>query len=163
MNHSTQHTCCLPIYFLCSRSRSPPAKRERSIDHEERRSRSPRHRKSSPPPSKGRQHSPTPEERSPRERGTPSPLDNRPVNGSEYGQSPKDGTEIDDRRYDDEKNMSPLEENDRSRSNSPIPRDNESPIENEKRGSPRGSESPWTCPELYLVIIMVSLECWWTK
>nr|GMC65581.1 serine/arginine-rich splicing factor RS2Z32-like isoform X1 [Ipomoea batatas]GMD86126.1 serine/arginine-rich splicing factor RS2Z32-like isoform X1 [Ipomoea batatas] len=137
-----------------SRSRSPakrersidheerPAKRERSIDHEERRSRSPRHRKSSPPPSKGRQHSPTPDERSPRERGTPSPRDNRPVNGSEYDRSPKDGTETDDRRYDDEKNMSPLEENDRSRSNSPIPRDNESPIENDKRGSPRGSESP---------------------
>ncbi|CAH9103980.1 unnamed protein product [Cuscuta epithymum] len=123
-----------------SRSRSP-AVREHSVDRDDRRSRSPpRHRKSSPPPpSKGRYRSPSPDERSPRRRGTPSPRDDRPVNGSENGRSrPNNGSESDD----DKKNMSPLEENGRSPSNSPIRRDSGSPVDNDKRGSPRGSESP---------------------
>nr|GLL27895.1 serine/arginine-rich splicing factor RS2Z32-like isoform X2 [Ipomoea trifida] len=129
----------------CSYSRSrSPVNRERSVEREERRSRSPRPNKSSPSSPKERKRSPTPDERSPQERGTPSPRDNRPVNGaSEYDRSPKEETERDDPRYDDEKNISPQEENDRSRSNSPIPRDNGSPIDDdEKNGSPRGSMSP---------------------
>ncbi|VFQ80331.1 unnamed protein product [Cuscuta campestris] len=120
-----------------SRSRSP-AEREHSL---ERRSRSPpRQRKSSPPPSKERYRSPSPDERSPRRRGTPSPQDDRPANGGpENGRSrPNDGSESDDEK----KNMSPPEENVRSRSNSPIRRRSETPSEDEKRRSPRGSESP---------------------
>ncbi|CAH9091353.1 unnamed protein product [Cuscuta epithymum] len=140
-----------------SRSRSP-VKRERSIEREERRSRSPsmqNNKSSSPPVSpNGQKHSPTPEKGSPQERGTPSPRDyNMPVNG-EYDGSPKeeDETERDDPRYDDEeeeKIISPQEDNGRSRSNSPIPMDNngsprdEDEDDEEKHGSPRGeSVSP---------------------
>ncbi|CAI9091511.1 OLC1v1026568C4 [Oldenlandia corymbosa var. corymbosa] len=129
-----------------SRSRSP-VRRERSIEHEERRSRSPkRHMASSPLPSRGgRNRTPTPDDRSPRERRSPSPRDERPANGSEYSRSPvrsrspKDGAQ----RDDDIRGRSPREENGRSRSRSPIPRDNGSPVddyENENNGSPRGSE-----------------------
>ncbi|KAL3521002.1 hypothetical protein ACH5RR_019151 [Cinchona calisaya] len=123
-----------------SQSRSPP-RRERSIEREEKRSRSPKRHRASSPPSKVRKHSPTPDERSPRERGTPSPRDGRPANGSEYSRSPKD----DVARDDGIKDRSPLEENDQSRSpsrsRSPIHRDNGSPVDDdENNGSPRGSE-----------------------
>ncbi|CAN4105899.1 unnamed protein product [Withania somnifera] len=122
-----------------NRSRSP-VKRDRSIDSAERRSRSPRHRKSSPPPSKGRKHSPSPDN-SAQERGTPSPRDDRETNGSDRSRSPKG-----DARMDDPRDVSPVEENGRS---SPIHRDG-SPVEDggdyenhgSPGGSPRGSESP---------------------
>lgn len=118
-------------------SRSP-VKRDQSIEHEERRSSSPRPRRSSPPPSKGRKYSPSPDERSPQERGTPSPKGDRAANGSEYSRSPTDDAGIDERR-----NLSPIEENGRSHSNSPIHRENGSPMgDDENHGSPRGSESP---------------------
>ncbi|XP_059317625.1 serine/arginine-rich splicing factor RS2Z33-like [Lycium ferocissimum] len=113
--------------------------RTRSIEDDERRSRSPRHRRSSPRPSKGRKHSLSPDERSPQERGTPSPRGD--------SMSPKDDARMDDRR-----DLSPVEENGRSRSNSPIHRENGSPVDDRSpvgnyengspRGSPRGSESP---------------------
>lgn len=130
-----------------SRSRSP-VKRDRSIEREEKRSRSPRHHRSSPPPSKGRKHSLSPDERSPVERGTPSPRDDRATNGSDRSRSPKD-----DVRMDERGDISPVEENGRSRSNSPIHREDRSPVEDgsptgdyenhgSPRGSPRGSESP---------------------
>ncbi|KAK2633815.1 hypothetical protein Ddye_028607 [Dipteronia dyeriana] len=138
-----------------SRSRSP-VKRDRSVERVERRSRSPRDSRSSspkrrrnspPPPSKGRKRSPTPEERSPKERGSLSPRDRRQANGSEYSGSPPRGKSRspvddvdgpDDRRY-----RSPAEENGRSRSPSPVPRDDRSPIDDDdNHGSPRGgSES----------------------
>ncbi|XP_070058169.1 serine/arginine-rich splicing factor RS2Z32-like isoform X1 [Nicotiana tomentosiformis] len=128
-----------------SRSRSPvkrdsrsPVKRDRSIEHEERRSSSPHPRRSSPPQSKGRKYSPSPDERSPQERGTPSPRGDRAANGSEYSRSPTDDAGIDERR-----NLSPIEENGRSCSNSPIHRENGSPMgDDENHGSQRGSESP---------------------
>ncbi|RAL51222.1 hypothetical protein DM860_010724 [Cuscuta australis] len=154
-----------------SRSRSP-VKRVRSIESEERRSRSPpRHNNNSkspssppPPPPKGGKHSATPEdERSPEERGT-SPIDkDMAVNGgaSEYEKSPKDDDDDEieraDPRYDDdhEKNISPHHENDNSHAgNSPIPEDdNGSPQDDggggggddddERHGSPEGgSVSP---------------------
>ncbi|XP_060212601.1 serine/arginine-rich splicing factor RS2Z32-like [Lycium barbarum] len=109
--------------------------RTRSIEYEERRSRSPRHRRSSSRPSKGRKHSLSPDERSPQERGTPSPRGD--------SMSPKDDARMDDRR-----DLSPVEENGRSRSNSPIHRENGSPVDdrsptgNYENGSQRGSESP---------------------
>ncbi|CAN4096053.1 unnamed protein product [Withania somnifera] len=130
-----------------NRSRSP-LKRDRSIDREERRSRSPRHRRSSPPPSKGRRRSLSPDERSAQERGTPSPRDDRATNGSDHSRNPRD-----DARMDDPRDMSRVEENGRSCSNSPIDRYTRSPVEDgsptgdyendgSPGGSPRGSESP---------------------
>lgn len=123
-------------------------KRDRSIEREEKRSRSPRHHRSSPLSSKGRKHSPSPDERSPQERGTPSPRDDRATNGSDHSRSPKD-----DARMDERGDISPVEENGRSRSNSPIHREDRSPVEDgsptgdyenhgSPRASPRGSESP---------------------
>ncbi|KAG2730082.1 hypothetical protein I3843_01G271300 [Carya illinoinensis] len=135
-----------------SRSRSP-LKRERSLERVERKSRSPRdsrspkwHR-SSPPPSKGRKHSPTPDERSPEERGSPSQRDGRQANGSDYSGSPRgksrspindaDGEALRERSY-----RSPAEENGQSHSPSPIRRDDRSPVDDDdNHGSPRGSES----------------------
>ncbi|KAM3698176.1 hypothetical protein ACJW31_06G169400 [Castanea mollissima] len=135
-----------------SYSRSP-LKRERSLEQVERRSRSPhdsrspkRHR-GSPPPSKGRKRSPTPDERSPRKRGSPSPRDGRQANGSDYSGSPrgKSKSPIDDADGESPRGRSyrsPAEENGRSRSPSPIHRDNRSPIDDDdNHGSPRGSES----------------------
>ncbi|KAH7547987.1 hypothetical protein JRO89_XS14G0048000 [Xanthoceras sorbifolium] len=146
--------CNPPACSSIFRSRSP-VKRDRSVERIERRSRSPRdsrspkRRRNSPPPSKGRKRSPTPDERSPQERGSPSPRERRQMNGSEYSGSPRgksrspadDVDGPDDRRY-----RSPAEENGRSRSRSrslsPAPRDDRSPIEDdENHGSPRGSES----------------------
>ncbi|GLT70064.1 hypothetical protein SLA2020_421650 [Shorea laevis] len=117
-----------------SQSRSP-VNRDRSLDRAERRSRSPRddsrspkHHRVSPSPSKGRRRSLTPDERSPQERGSPSPRDRRQVNGSDYSASPRgksrsplhdaDGPE--DRDY-----RSPVKENGNSRSPSPLPRDDD--------------------------------------
>ncbi|KAG6728497.1 hypothetical protein I3842_02G176000 [Carya illinoinensis] len=76
-----------------SRSRSP-LKRERSLEQVERRSRSPRdsqsprRHRSSPPPSKGRKHSLTPD-KSPQERGSSSQRDGGQANGSDYSGSPR--------------------------------------------------------------------------
>ncbi|GMY08669.1 serine/arginine-rich splicing factor RS2Z32-like [Fagus crenata] len=136
-----------------SRSKSP-VKRERSLERVERRSGSPhesqspkRHRGSSPPPSKGRKHSPTPDERSPQKRGSPSLRDVRQANGSDYSGSPrgKSRSPMDDADGESPRGRSyrsPAEENGRSRSPSPIHRDNRSPIdEDDNHGSPRGSES----------------------
>ncbi|KAJ0102130.1 hypothetical protein Patl1_06215 [Pistacia atlantica] len=136
------------------RSRSP-VKRERSIERVDRRTRSPRdsrspkRRRHSPLPSRGRKRSPTPDERSPLERGSPSPRDRRQANGSEYSGSPrvKSRSPVDDADGPDDRSYrSPAEENGRSRSRSrsltPIPRDDRSPIEDDdNHGSPRGSES----------------------
>lgn len=140
----------LLFFFFLSRS---PLKRERSLEQVERRSRSPhdsrspkRHR-GSPPPSKGRKRSPTPDERSPRKRGSPSPRDGRQANGSDYSGSPrgKSKSPIDDADGESPRGRSyrsPAEENGRSRSPSPIHRDNRSPIDDDdNHGSPRGSES----------------------
>ncbi|KAK7822383.1 serine/arginine-rich splicing factor rs2z32 [Quercus suber] len=135
-----------------SYSRSP-LKRERSLEQVERRSRSPhdsrspkRHR-GSPPPSKGRRRSPTPDDRSPQKRGSPSPRDGRQANGSDYSGSPrgKSKSPIDDADGESPRGRSyrsPAEENGRSRSPSPIHRDNRSPVDDDdNHGSPRGSES----------------------
>ncbi|KAM7504517.1 hypothetical protein LguiB_003421 [Lonicera macranthoides] len=125
---------CLIVIGYC-RSRSPP-KRERRIEHTERRSRSPRRRRSSPPPpSKGRRnHSPSPDERG----TTPSPRNGRKLNGrsNSRSRSPMD----DDAQRETTK---VTEENGRSPSPSPIRRDNASPVgdHNEDRGSPRASVS----------------------
>ncbi|KAF8396706.1 hypothetical protein HHK36_018333 [Tetracentron sinense] len=139
-----------------NRSRSPP-KRDRSVEHESKRSRSPRYnnsprpKKTSPPPSKGRKRSPTPDESSPQERGSLSPRDHRqatPQNGSDYGESPRARSRSPERdsptggEY-----QSPTEVNgqsrSRSRSRSPSTRTDRSPVDDDdNRGSPRGSESP---------------------
>ncbi|XP_059457590.1 serine/arginine-rich splicing factor RS2Z32-like isoform X1 [Corylus avellana] len=135
-----------------SRSRSP-LKRERSLERAERRSRSPRdsrspkRNRSSPPPSKGRKRSLSPNEGSPQERGSPSPRDGRQPNGSDYSGSPrrKSRSPIDDADGEgprDRSYRSPGEENGNSRSPSPVRRDDRSPVDDdENHGSPRGSES----------------------
>ena len=141
------------FFFPHSRSKSP-MKRERSLERVERRSGSPhesqspkRHRGSSPPPNKGRKHSPTPDERSPQKRGSPSLRDVRQANGSDYSGSPrgKSRSPMDDADGESPRGRSyrsPAEENGRSRSPSPIHRDNRSPVdEDDNHGSPRGSES----------------------
>ncbi|KAA8543745.1 hypothetical protein F0562_022078 [Nyssa sinensis] len=110
-----------------------------------------RHR-TSPPPSKVRKQSPTPDERSPQERGSPSPRDRRQANGSEYGGSPRGRSRsrsrsqsqsaIDDNGRDSPKDGSPVEENGQSRNPSPIAEDDRSPVDDDdNHGSPRGSES----------------------
>lgn len=143
------------VFFFSPHSRSKsPVKRERSLERVERRSgsshesQSPkRHRGSSPPPSKGRKHSPTPDERSPQKRGSPSLRDVRQANGSDYSGSPrgKSRSPMDDADGESPRGRSyrsPAEENGRSRSPSPIHRDNRSPVdEDDNHGSPRGSES----------------------
>nr|POE45781.1 serine/arginine-rich splicing factor rs2z32 [Quercus suber] len=135
-----------------SYSRSP-LKRERSLEQVERRSRSshdsrsPKRHRGSPPPSKGRRRSPTPDDRSPQKRGSPSPRDGRQANGSDYSGSPrgKSKSPIDDADGESPRGRSyrsPAEENGRSRSPSPIHRDNRSPVDDDdNHGSPRGSES----------------------
>ncbi|GLT54903.1 hypothetical protein SLA2020_280620 [Shorea laevis] len=113
-----------------SRSRSPPLKRERSLERAERRSRSPRdsrspkRNRSSPPPSKGRKRSPSPNE------GSPKIESRSPIDDAD-GEGPRD------RSY-----RSPAEENGHSRSPSPVGRDDRSPVDDdENHGSQRGSES----------------------
>ncbi|KAJ4979680.1 hypothetical protein NE237_010460 [Protea cynaroides] len=141
-----------------SRSRSP-ARRERSVEREEekiskspRYSRSPKSKKSSPPPSRGRKRSLTPVENSPQERDSPPPRDGKEAtqrDGSEYSESPRAesrspaspgrGESPEGRRY-----HSP-QANGHSRSPSPSPRDDRSPVDGDddgNHGSPRGSESP---------------------
>ncbi|XP_071705647.1 uncharacterized protein [Rutidosis leptorrhynchoides] len=116
-----------------SRSRSP-AKRERSVERGERRSRSPRKSRSSPPPSKGRKHSPSPDDdRDMQEKGTPSP---KATSGNLIEDDVRDGSRSPDIK-------SPAEENGQSRSPSPVERDNGTPIEDDyvANGSPEASES----------------------
>lgn len=103
-------------------------------------SRSPKRRKASPPPSKGRKRSLTPEERgSPKERGSPSPRDRKQTNGSDYSDSPrvKSRSPAVDAERDSsprERNYrrSPDEENGHSRSPTPIPRDDASPVDDDE-------------------------------
>ncbi|XP_028961683.1 serine/arginine-rich splicing factor RS2Z33-like isoform X1 [Malus domestica] len=124
-----------------SRSRSP-VRGERSLERRSRSphdSRSPKRRRGSPPLSKGRKHDRTPEGRSPQERGSLSPQDRR----SDDSRSPraKSRSPINDVEGDsngDRKHRSPVEENSRSRSPSPVRRSDDEDIP----GSPRGSESP---------------------
>ncbi|XP_050385214.1 serine/arginine-rich splicing factor RS2Z32-like [Argentina anserina] len=130
-----------------SRSRSP-VRRERSL---ERRSRSPadslspKRRRASPPPSKGRKHDQSPDgRRSPQERRSASPQDRR----SDYSRSPrgKSGSPMgnaEEKSNGDKMHRSPVEENGHSRSPSPVHRGNRSPIEedDDNHGSPRGSDS----------------------
>ncbi|XP_021295448.1 serine/arginine-rich splicing factor RS2Z32-like isoform X2 [Herrania umbratica] len=127
-----------------SRSRSP-VKRERSFERDDRRSRSPKRHRGSPSPSKGRKHSPALDERSPRERGSPSPRDRRHTNGSDYSASPRGRSRSPDREADGEGRSyrSSVKENGHSRSTSPLPRDDRSPIydDDENHASPRRSES----------------------
>ncbi|KAK3034442.1 hypothetical protein RJ639_034679, partial [Escallonia herrerae] len=114
------------MHFLSSRSRSP-TKRERSVEREERRSR----RKQSP--------SPSPDGRSPRDRGTPPPRDNG--KGSGRPKASSRSPVLDDDR-ESPKDRSPFKENGRSRSPSPIPRDDGSPVDDDHDNrSPRGSDS----------------------
>ncbi|OMP09106.1 hypothetical protein COLO4_05801 [Corchorus olitorius] len=138
-----------------SRSRSPVKReRERSYERDDRRSRSPKRHRGSPSPSKGRKHSPPPEERSPRERGSPSPRerrgspsprDRRHTNGSDYSASPRGRSRSPDREADTEDRTyrSSAKENGHSRSPSPVPRDDRSPIydDDDNHASPRRSES----------------------
>ncbi|KAK3018509.1 hypothetical protein RJ639_003682 [Escallonia herrerae] len=114
------------MHFLSSRSQSP-TKRERSVEREERRSR----RKQSP--------SPSPDGRSPRDRGTPPPRDNG--KGSGRPKASSRSPVLDDER-ESPKDRSPFKENGRSRSPSPIPRDDGSPVDDDHDNrSPRGSDS----------------------
>ncbi|XP_041000379.1 serine/arginine-rich splicing factor RS2Z32-like isoform X1 [Juglans microcarpa x Juglans regia] len=134
-----------------SRSRSP-LKRERSLEQVERRSRSPRdsqsprRHRSSPPPSKGRKHSLTPD-KSPQERGSPSQRDGGQANESDYSGSPRGKSrspmdDADEEAPHERSYGSPAKENGQSRSPSPSRRDDRSPVENDdNHGSPRGSES----------------------
>ncbi|GLT66886.1 hypothetical protein SLA2020_392290 [Shorea laevis] len=106
-----------------SRSRSP-VKMERSLDQvERRRSRSPRDSRS--PKHK---RSLTPDERSPRERGSLSRRGRRQANGSDYSASPrgKSRSPIHDADGpEDRDNRSPLRGNGYSRSPSPLPGDDD--------------------------------------
>ncbi|XVE69020.1 hypothetical protein DITRI_Ditri09bG0116200 [Diplodiscus trichospermus] len=126
-----------------SRSRSP-VKRDRSLERErdDRRSRSPKRHRSSPSQSKGRKHSPAPDERSPRERGSLSPRDRRHTNGSDYSASPRGRSRTPDREAGAE-DRAYRKENGQSRSPSPLPRDDRSPIydDDDNHASPRRSES----------------------
>ncbi|KAG4202515.1 hypothetical protein ERO13_A05G343100v2 [Gossypium hirsutum] len=121
-----------------SRSRTP-VKRERGFERDDRRSRSPKSHRSSPLPPRGRKHSPTLDERSPQEGGSPSPRDRRHTNGSEYSprersQSPDHEADAEDRAY-----RSSTKENGQSCSPSPVPREDRSPIYNDDDNSNRAS------------------------
>ncbi|XP_016729761.1 serine/arginine-rich splicing factor RS2Z32 isoform X3 [Gossypium hirsutum] len=124
-----------------SRSRSP-VKRDRSYEREDRRSRSPKHHKGSPSPSQGRKHSPAPDERRAQEGGSPSPKDRRHANGSDYSASPRGRSRSPD--AEDGAYRSSRKENGHSRSLSPPPRNDRSPVYNDdddNHASPRRSES----------------------
>ncbi|TYG51516.1 hypothetical protein ES288_D10G263400v1 [Gossypium darwinii] len=131
-----------------SRSRSP-VKRERIFKREDKRSRSPKRHRGSPSPSRGRKHSPVPDERSPQEKGSPSPREGkgRLNNGSDYSASPRGRNRSPDREADaedkDYKNPAKEKENGQSRSPSPLPREDQSPIydDDDNHASPRRSES----------------------
>ncbi|XVF75448.1 hypothetical protein PTKIN_Ptkin13bG0189700 [Pterospermum kingtungense] len=129
-----------------SRSRSP-VKRDRSYDREDRRSRSPKRHRGSPSPARGRKHSPAPNERTPQERGSPSPRDRGHTNGSDYSGSPRGRSRSPEREAEAEErvhNRSSAKVNGHSRSPSPLPRDDRSPIyddDDDNHVSPRRSES----------------------
>ncbi|TYI78334.1 hypothetical protein E1A91_D06G204500v1 [Gossypium mustelinum] len=128
------------------RSRSP-VKRERSFERDDRRSRSPKRHRRSPSPVRGRKHSPARDERSPQERRSPSPRDRRHANGSDYSGSPRGRSRTPDREADagDGDYKSSAKENGNSRSPSPLPKDDRSPIYDEEdddnHASRRRSES----------------------
>ncbi|TYJ31216.1 hypothetical protein E1A91_A06G183400v1 [Gossypium mustelinum] len=128
------------------RSRSP-VKRERSFERDDRRSRSPKRHRRSLSPVRGRKHSPARDERSPQERRSPSPRDRRHANGSDYSGSPRGRGRTPDREADaeDRDYKSSAKENGNSRSPSPLPKDDRSPIydeeDDENHASPRRSES----------------------
>ncbi|KAL3838111.1 hypothetical protein ACJIZ3_022702 [Penstemon smallii] len=126
-------------------SRSPPKReRDRSLERGERRTRSPKRHRASPPPSRGRKHSPTPE-RSPREGAAVlSPRDNDKVTSpAEY--SPNGRNSRRSKSRDDDgvlEDRSPAVEKigrspSRSRSRSFSPRAG-SPIDDDR--SQRGSD-----------------------
>ncbi|TYI23928.1 hypothetical protein ES332_A06G199400v1 [Gossypium tomentosum] len=129
-----------------SRSRSP-VKRDRSFERDDRRSRSPKRHRRSLSPVRGRKHSPARDERSPQERRSPSPRDCRHANGSDYSGSPRGRSRTPDREADaeDRDYKSSAKENGNSRSPSPLPKDDRSPIydeeDDENHASPRRSES----------------------
>ncbi|KAK8611101.1 hypothetical protein V6N13_131165 [Hibiscus sabdariffa] len=128
-----------------SRSRSP-VKRDRSYKREDRRSRSPKHHRGSLSPSRGREHSPAPEERRPQERGSPSPRDHRQTNGSDYSVSPRVRSRSPEAEggAEDKAHMNSTKENGQNRSSpSPLPRDDRSPIydDEDNHASARRSES----------------------
>ncbi|XWS56499.1 hypothetical protein CRYUN_Cryun09bG0090400 [Craigia yunnanensis] len=128
-----------------SRSRSP-VKRERSFERDDRRSRSLKRHRGSPSPSRGRKHSPAPDERSPQERDSSSPRDRRHTNGSDYSASPRERSRSPDLEADavDRAYRSSTKENGHSRSPSPLPRDDRSPIyddDDNNASPPRRSES----------------------
>ncbi|KAK8620938.1 hypothetical protein V6N13_067393 [Hibiscus sabdariffa] len=133
-----------------SRGRSPrsrsPVKRDRSYEREDRRSRSPKRHRGSPSPSRGRKHSPTPEERRPQERGSPPPRDRQQTNGSDYSASPRGRSRSPEAEVgaEDRAHRISTKENGLSRSPSPPPRDDRSPIyddEDNRDASARRSES----------------------
>ncbi|XP_017646114.1 serine/arginine-rich splicing factor RS2Z32-like isoform X1 [Gossypium arboreum] len=134
------------LWALYSRSRSP-VKRERSFERDDRRSRSPKRHRRSLSPVRGRKHSPARDERSPQERRSPSPRDRRHANGSDYSGSPRGRSRTPDREADaeDRDYKSSAKENGNSRSPSPLPKDDRSPIydeeDDENHASPRRSES----------------------
>ncbi|KAH1030590.1 hypothetical protein J1N35_042764 [Gossypium stocksii] len=127
-----------------SRSRSP-VKRDRSYEREDRRSRSPKRHKGSSSPSQGRKHSPAPDERRPQEGGSPAPKDRRHANGSDYSASPRGRSRSPDvdAGAEDGAYRSTRKENGRSRSLSPPPRDDRSPVydDDDNHASTRRSES----------------------
>lgn len=142
------------MYCVHSRSRSP-VKRERSLERSDKRSRSPRGRPSpkrhslSPPPSKAMKRSPTPDERSPEEaRRSLSPGNRDSPRGRSRSRSPRGRSRS---PMDEGEDFSGgggsrnyrREENGYSRSPSPLPREERSPVNDEdNNGSPRGgSES----------------------
>ncbi|KAA3454076.1 serine/arginine-rich splicing factor RS2Z32-like isoform X1 [Gossypium australe] len=121
-----------------SRSRSP-VKSDRSYERVDRRSRSPKRHKGSPSPSQGRKYSPAPDERRPQEGGSPSPKDRRHGNGSDYSASPRGRSRSPDAGAED---GAYRKENGHSRSLSPPPRDDRSPVyDDDNHASTRRSES----------------------
>ncbi|KAG8473762.1 hypothetical protein CXB51_036010 [Gossypium anomalum] len=103
---------------------------DRSYEREDRRSRSPKRHKGSPSPSQRRKHSPAPNERRPQEGGSPSPKDRRHANGSDYSASPRGRSRSPDADAgaEDGAYRSSRKENGHSRSLSPPPRDDRSPV-----------------------------------
>lgn len=133
------------FYFSASRSRSPPV-RERMVDREERRPRSPRY-SISPDAKKGttapksRRRSPTPDGNGKRvENWSPDNNDGLVKGRDEKSPSPGSPERL---RASPDMNASPFDGNGYSRS--PSPREGKSPADDdvvEDRRTPRGSESP---------------------
>ncbi|XP_057521123.1 serine/arginine-rich splicing factor RS2Z32-like isoform X1 [Amaranthus tricolor] len=125
-----------------SRSRTPP-RRDTERSRSPRQSRSPRRQKGSPVASRGKKHSPSPDERSPDVRGSPSDRDERQANGSDYGGSPRLRSRspmIEGKRgsprNEDGRSQSPYEVNGRDRSVSPVARNEKNDV---YEASPRSS------------------------